>query len=90
LLQNGLRPGWKGNPILESKVGGSWASEEKRVSIVAVIVIVVAAAVLAMLVAGGRRAARLRAGDDLAPVDDDLQPYRSHAEASRRGDGGSL
>jgi hypothetical protein len=58
------------------------------VPIVAVIVVVVVVAVLllATLVAGGRRSTRLRARHDLGPIDDDAQPYRSHAEASRRGD----
>lgn len=54
-------------------------------SVVAVIVIVLVAALLvAMLVAGGRRAAAARAHAE-APADDfDAQPFRSHAEASRR------
>jgi hypothetical protein len=53
------------------------------VSAVAVIVlIVVAVLLLAMLVAGARRstAARVRAAHD------EVRPYRSHAEASRRGE----
>jgi hypothetical protein len=49
-----------------------------------IVIVVVAALLLAMLVAGARKAARLRAQRALAP-DDDVQPYRSHAEASRRG-----
>jgi hypothetical protein len=57
------------------------------VSIVAVIVIaVVALLLLAMLVAGGRRAAAARHAE-LGPAVDDVHPYRSHAEASRRDDG---
>jgi hypothetical protein len=52
-----------------------------------IVLVVVAVLLLAMLVAGFRKAARLRARSDLGPVDDDLTPYRSHAEASRRSDG---
>jgi len=56
------------------------------VSTAAVIVIVVVAVLLlAMLVAGGRRAARVRARQ-LGPAEDDVTEYRSHAEASRRGE----
>jgi hypothetical protein len=51
-----------------------------------IVIIVVAVLLLAMLVAGGRRAARLRARRDLGPADDDVTPYRSHAEESRRSD----
>jgi hypothetical protein len=60
-------------------------AEEIPVSTLAVILIVVIAVLLAaMLILGGRRAATLRARRDLGPVDDDIEPYRSHAEASRR------
>jgi hypothetical protein len=56
------------------------------VSTVALIVfVVVAVLLLAMLIAGGRKAAQARARQPLDPIDDDVQPYRSHAEASRRG-----
>jgi hypothetical protein len=60
------------------------------VSLVAVIVIVLVAVLLvAMLVAAGRRAAAARAAAHGRTVDYDLQPFRSHAEASRRrGRGG--
>ncbi len=53
-------------------------------SILAVIVLtVVAVLLLAMLVAGARRSVRTR-------PDDDEAHYRSHAEASRRGDAEGL
>jgi hypothetical protein len=56
------------------------------VSNVAVIVIVVVAALLlAVFVAGGRKAARVRTRQ-LGPGEGDATEYRSHAEASRRGD----
>jgi hypothetical protein len=65
--------------------------EEEAVSIVAVIVIVVVALLLlAMLLAGARKAARVRSTPDLGAVDDDVTPYRSHAEASRRSDSSQL
>jgi hypothetical protein len=55
------------------------------VSALAVIVIVIVALLLlAMLVAGGRKGAALGARHELGPADDDVEPYRSHAEASRR------
>jgi hypothetical protein len=55
------------------------------VSTLAVIVLaVVAVLLLAMLIAGGRKAAQARSHRDLGPSDDDVTPYRSHAEASRR------
>jgi hypothetical protein len=54
-----------------------------------IVIVVVALLLLAMLVAGGRKAARVRARTDLGPVDDDVTPYRSHAEASRRTSGHS-
>ena len=58
-------------------------------SILAVIVIVVVVLLLlAVLAAGARKSARLRARHALGPVDKDVTPYRSHAEASRRSDGG--
>jgi hypothetical protein len=50
-----------------------------------IVVVLVALMLLTMLVAGGRKAAALRASHDLGPADDDVEPYRSHAEASRRG-----
>ena len=57
-------------------------------SAVAVIVIVlVVVLLLAMLLAGGRRAAAARAAAEGRTVDYDLQPFRSHAEASRRRGG---
>jgi hypothetical protein len=57
------------------------------VSLVAVIVIVLVAALLvAMLVAGGRRAAA-HAHAETPTADFDAQPFRSHAEASRRREG---
>jgi hypothetical protein len=57
------------------------------VSTLAVIAIVLVAVLLAaMLILGGRKAAALRAHRDLGPADDDVEPYRSHAEASRRSD----
>jgi hypothetical protein len=57
------------------------------VSTLAVIVLVVVAVLLlAMLVAGGRKAARVRTLPALGPGEDDVTSYRSHAEASRRGD----
>jgi hypothetical protein len=63
--------------------------EEEAVSILAVIVIVVVVLLLlAMLVAGARKGTRLQARHDLGPVDDDVTPYRSHAEESRRTDPG--
>ena len=49
-----------------------------------IVLVVVALLLLAMLVAGGRKSARARAHQDLSPRDDDVTPYRSHAEASRR------
>ena len=53
-------------------------------STLAVIVIaVVAALLLAMLLAGGRKAAQARA--HVANAEE--PPYRSHAEASRHGEG---
>ena len=56
-------------------------------SAVAVIVVVLVAALLvAMLVAGVRRSAAARAEARTTPVDDDVQPFRSHAEASRGRD----
>jgi hypothetical protein len=59
----------------------------EKVSTVALIVfVVVAVLLLAMLIAGGRKAAQARARQALGPIHDDVQPYRSHAEASRRGD----
>jgi hypothetical protein len=51
-----------------------------------IVIVVVAALLLAMLVAGGRKAARVRARTNLGPAEDDVHPYRSHAEASRRGE----
>ncbi|HEX4306354.1 MAG TPA: hypothetical protein VHZ54_09975 [Solirubrobacterales bacterium] len=55
-------------------------------STLAVLVVAVVAVLLAAtLILSGRRAASLRARRDLGPVDDDVHPYRSHAEASRRG-----
>jgi hypothetical protein len=69
----------------------STPEEEGSMSALAVIVLVVVVMVLlAMLVAGGRKAGRLRARHDLGGVDDDVTPYRSHAEASRRSDGDQL
>ncbi len=54
-------------------------------STLAVIVIaVVIVLLLAMLVAGARKAARTRPGDE------EVRPYRSHADASRRGDAEGL
>jgi hypothetical protein len=54
------------------------------VSTLAVIVLaVVAVLLLAMLIAGGRKSAQARSRHDLDPSEDDLTPYRSHAEASR-------
>jgi hypothetical protein len=53
------------------------------VSTLAVIVLVVVAV---LLVAGGRKAARVRTLPALGPGEDDVTSYRSHAEASRRGD----
>jgi hypothetical protein len=62
--------------------------EEEAVSILAVIVIVVVVLLLlAMLAAGARKSARVRATQDLDAVDE-VTPYRSHAEASRRSDAG--
>ena len=56
-------------------------------SVVAVIVLVVVAMLLAaMLVAGLRRAAAARTRAELGAADDDVHPYRSHAEASRRSE----
>jgi hypothetical protein len=49
-----------------------------------IVIAVVAALLLAMLVAGGRKAARVRARPNLGP-NDEINPYRSHAEASRSG-----
>jgi hypothetical protein len=64
------------------------AKKEAEVSVVAVIVIVVVAVLLvAMLIAGGRRAAAARAHAEPSAVDYDAQPFRSHAEASRRRGG---
>jgi hypothetical protein len=56
------------------------------VSTLAVIAIAVLVLLLlvVMLILGGRRAATLRARRDLGPAEDDVEPYRSHAEASRR------
>jgi hypothetical protein len=48
------------------------------------VIVAVVLMLLAMLVAGARKAAALRASRDLGPADDDVEPYRSHAEASRR------
>lgn len=53
----------------------------------ALTLIVVVLAVLflaAMLLAAARKAASVRARRDLGPAEDDVHPYRSHAEASRR------
>jgi hypothetical protein len=56
-------------------------------STLAVIVLaVVAVLLLAMLVAGARKASRARPPQDRGPAGDETDPYRSHAEASRRGD----
>jgi hypothetical protein len=49
-----------------------------------IVLVVVALLLLAMLVASARKAAQARARQDLSPSDDDVTPYRSHAEASRR------
>jgi hypothetical protein len=65
--------------------------EEGSMSTLAVIVLVVVALLLlAMLIAGARKSAHLRSRHDLGGVDDDVTPYRSHAEASRRSDGDQL
>jgi hypothetical protein len=45
---------------------------------------VIALLLLITLVAG-RRSANLRTHRHLGPTDDNVHPYRSHAEASRRG-----
>jgi hypothetical protein len=47
-----------------------------------IVLVVVALLLLAMLIAGGRKAAQAR--HDLGPAGDETEPYRSHAEASRR------
>jgi hypothetical protein len=52
-----------------------------------IVLVVVALLLLAMLVAGFRKSRRPRARPDLGEVDDDVTPYRSHAEASRRSEG---
>ena len=51
---------------------------------VIVIVVIVLLLLLAMLILGSRKAATLRGRRELDPADDDVEPYRSHAEASRR------
>jgi hypothetical protein len=65
--------------------------EEGSMSTLAVIVLVVVALLLlAMLVAGARKSTQVRSHRDLGEADDDVTPYRSHAEASRRSDGDQL
>jgi hypothetical protein len=54
-----------------------------------IVVVVVALLLLAMLLAGARKAAQARAHHDLGPADDETEPYRSHAEASRRSSEGT-
>lgn len=56
-------------------------------TVAVIVLIVVAALLLAMLIAGARKASHPHP-QDLSPADDAIQPYRSHAEASRRSDGG--
>jgi hypothetical protein len=49
-----------------------------------IVLVVVAMLLLAMLIAGFRKSAQVRARHDLGGIDDDVTPYRSHAEESRR------